>query len=1117
MPRIRPGSHLTVATAILAAVFALLLLMGSAGPAFAVSRHIRGTVRDGEGAGVAGAGVSVTGADGTPIAVATGAGGSYDLVVPAGSYRVSASAPSFIGSRRAGLVAAVTADRNGIDFGLVRRPEVDASSALTTFPASPGERPVPASDVRIVGDRVTWFQAGDPDTGGPGELWTRLVGDPAPSLVATVPSLEGVSPYDVNSTHAFVSEALGVFRYDLVTHERSAVDTSAALPGLIDEGPVAGDRWLCWTEFDLATGRSTVVVRDLTGGPTWRWDVGAVSVSIAHGSLSGNYLAVGLTNSATAQTYYRIVDVSTRALARGMVGPLTYQFLQEAPVLLGKTMFFQHIHGDSIIKAEFSGALAPAQVLVSTMNAAWDPIDGYAATVLFDLTAQGHRVTWLEGRLYPGPGQYPWLVRSWDAGAPSASAVTTIASSTSFGAGIRSGGSDVSGERFAWVDPAGWGSVGGTIQSRLATETDSARMDETATLPAGQRQPMVGTDKVFWLDDRAYPADAQTFDVYQRPFTGGAESLVATDVSEWGSTSCVSGDHVTYFKRYANTAKPAELWVRDTGTGIATLVKRAVWTGYVRTELGGACVTGDWLYYVLTTSDWRQNGAGIFSQVLAQRLSTGEKRTVGTFDPFGDSAGDLYAGTNGRLVYEGPSGLLVYDPSTNRSTAAYPGWSAEMNTVMSWPYALTSNPGVWQPATISGFSYLTATTATGRVFTVDPAPSLGDEVFALDGTTGVLGDDVYDMRTGVYYDLGYSADVALAGSGDPVPSPLRRAHGVGERWAFGVLDETGASRVVACDLASVLWNPTQRLAGASRYGTSVQLSQDMTSAATVVIATGMSFPDALSGGPLAHALGAPILLVEPNRIPADVLAEIERLGATKAVILGGTGAVGTGVQSALDGAGVIWERIGGAGRYETSALIARRLKKALGGGQIGEAFMATGAGYADALAASPVAARMGAPILLTPTAGLSPSTITALSSLDTTHAVILGGTGAVSSRVVSGLSSLGITSERLAGGDRYSTADAIARYGLTRGLTMDEAVVATGLGFPDALGAGTYAARAGVNLLLVNNNLATLPPGVEDLLRTHRSEVATITIVGGEGSVWLPLQQQAAQAIFTPK
>ncbi len=95
---------------------------------------------------------------------------------------------------------------------------------------------------------------------------------------------------------------------------------------------------------------------------------------------------------------------------------------------------------------------------------------------------------------------------------------------------------------------------------------------------------------------------------------------------------------------------------------------------------------------------------------------------------------------------------------------------------------------------------------------------------------------------------------------------------------------------------------------------------------TVIVATGRNWPDALGGATLAGVLDAPILLVDTDALPAAVAAEITRLKATRAIVLGGTAAVSANVATAIDaipGVAKV-ERIGGANRYLTSEMIAKR-------------------------------------------------------------------------------------------------------------------------------------------------------------------------------------------------
>ena len=98
--------------------------------------------------------------------------------------------------------------------------------------------------------------------------------------------------------------------------------------------------------------------------------------------------------------------------------------------------------------------------------------------------------------------------------------------------------------------------------------------------------------------------------------------------------------------------------------------------------------------------------------------------------------------------------------------------------------------------------------------------------------------------------------------------------------------------------AAALIAPVSRLAGADRFATSAAISAaTFTDASTVFLADGMTFPDALSGTPLAAANDAPILLVKGDSASPQVCAEVRRLTPDRVVGLGGPAAVSDAVLS----------------------------------------------------------------------------------------------------------------------------------------------------------------------------------------------------------------------------
>jgi putative cell wall-binding protein len=103
---------------------------------------------------------------------------------------------------------------------------------------------------------------------------------------------------------------------------------------------------------------------------------------------------------------------------------------------------------------------------------------------------------------------------------------------------------------------------------------------------------------------------------------------------------------------------------------------------------------------------------------------------------------------------------------------------------------------------------------------------------------------------------------------------------------------TAVSTAVVAELDALTTGSIKRVSGANRYATSVAVSAEaFATADTVFLATGQSFPDALSAAPGATGLDAPILLTTATCAPAEVISEVSRLGADHVIVLGGTNAV----------------------------------------------------------------------------------------------------------------------------------------------------------------------------------------------------------------------------------
>ncbi|HEX4905492.1 MAG TPA: cell wall-binding repeat-containing protein [Acidimicrobiales bacterium] len=283
-----------------------------------------------------------------------------------------------------------------------------------------------------------------------------------------------------------------------------------------------------------------------------------------------------------------------------------------------------------------------------------------------------------------------------------------------------------------------------------------------------------------------------------------------------------------------------------------------------------------------------------------------------------------------------------------------------------------------------------------------------------------------------------------------------------------------------------------RIAGADRYETAVRISSAAFAggAASVVVASGESFPDGLAAGPLAALYDAPVLLTATASLPAITGTELDRLDPERVVVVGGPAAVEDAVLGEIQGiTGVRPTRVAGESRYSTATAVASLFPT-----PAPVAFVANGMDFPDALAGGAAAALAEAPLLLTPPDSLPPAAGDQLARLAAPEVLVLGGSSAVSDAVVASIeerSPGGV--RRLAGMDRYGTAAAIAN---DRAPSATQAILATGESFPDALAGAPLARHLGAPILLT---AGCQPPDTTAFLRAHGW--ADVTVVGGTGAV----------------
>ena len=289
--------------------------------------------------------------------------------------------------------------------------------------------------------------------------------------------------------------------------------------------------------------------------------------------------------------------------------------------------------------------------------------------------------------------------------------------------------------------------------------------------------------------------------------------------------------------------------------------------------------------------------------------------------------------------------------------------------------------------------------------------------------------------------------------------------------------------------------PVSRVSGGDRYETAAMLAVRGPNAGAsdrVWIATGESHPDALAAG----ATGDPVVLVRPDALPGEAAEALRTLDPDEVVAVGGTRAVSNAVLAAAGrAASARTDRVFGTDRFATAVAVSRHTHPQ----EAGTVWLATGLGFADALAAGPVAAAEDAPVLLTDSDAVPEVVRQELRRLSPARVVVVGGTSAVSDRAADqAAAAAGVDAvTRLSGTDRYVTAVQVARRGVRLHGLDGHTVVATGERFPDALAAGPLAHRLGGPLLLSTH--ARVPEAV----RTFLLELSPprLTLAGGEAAL----------------
>ncbi|MCY4517054.1 MAG: cell wall-binding repeat-containing protein [Acidimicrobiaceae bacterium] len=193
----------------------------------------------------------------------------------------------------------------------------------------------------------------------------------------------------------------------------------------------------------------------------------------------------------------------------------------------------------------------------------------------------------------------------------------------------------------------------------------------------------------------------------------------------------------------------------------------------------------------------------------------------------------------------------------------------------------------------------------------------------------------------------------------------------------------GGTDVVSNDVKTELEDlnnvDVTRVAGDDCYGTAVEVAELVGSSPgvpgtyrregrTALVATGEVFADALAAGPLAYTGEHPILLTPRASLDQRVSQFLRSSRTEHVIMLGGTAAVSSSVERAIEQLGISVERLFGTDRHATAVSVGEVLlgenspDSCFGGDQVGLAY---GRKAADAITSGPLLGELCAPLVLT--------------------------------------------------------------------------------------------------------------------------------------------------------
>jgi len=311
------------------------------------------------------------------------------------------------------------------------------------------------------------------------------------------------------------------------------------------------------------------------------------------------------------------------------------------------------------------------------------------------------------------------------------------------------------------------------------------------------------------------------------------------------------------------------------------------------------------------------------------------------------------------------------------------------------PAAITAGPGdnMWFTTTgqIGSINTLTPLTRLAGVDRVATAIAVSQSTFptAASASSVVLvrSDAFPDALTGAALAAAKNAPLLLTASDNldaRTALEMARVLGPGPKTVYLLGGDEALTPAVAATVAG-LGYVVVRFAGTDRYDTAAQVASGadgLDNPTTVLLATGLNFPDGLCASSAAGRAGAAILLTVDASLPTQTAAYLGAHPSDTVFAVGGQAA-------AADPAAIA---LAGSDRYQTCVAVAAHFF-----GNPTAVGISTGLNFPDGLAGAAHAFAKGGPLLLSDPNGLSANVLTYLSTRARSIANIFvyGGTNAL--------------------------------------------------------------------------------------------------------------------------